>query len=122
MIQATVIGNIGRSPEIRDTKNGKKMCKFSLASTNRSKGQEEPQTTWLECMAFDDTAEAIVGNLDKGMRVIASGSLWEETYKKRDGSEGHSLVFMVNDIGLTVRSRRTSAQKTSNAEPSGAPW
>ena len=121
MISATVVGNIGRTPELRDTKGGRKMCKFSLASTNRSKNGEEPQTTWLDCMAFDETAEGIAGNPDKGMRVVATGSMWQETYEKRDGGEGSSLVFMVNDIGLTVRTRRNSPAPKQR-EPSGAPW
>lgn len=121
MIQATVTGNLGKSPELRETKNGKQMCRFSLASTNRGRDGSEPQTTWIDCVAFDDVAEGIAGNLDKGMRVIATGPLAIEKYTRKEGGEGQSLSMIVNDIGLTVRPKRTP-QPTSNGRASETPW
>lgn len=121
MIQATVTGNLGKSPELRETKAGKPMCRFSLASTNRGRDGSDPQTTWIDCVAFDDVAEGIAGNLDKGMRVIATGPMSIEKYTRKDGGEGQSLSMIVNDIGLTVRPKRTPAA-AGNSSASETPW
>ena len=114
MINATVTGNIGKDPEMKETRNGKKMATFSLASSQ--KRGEEQETTWIDCVAFEATAEAISGNLGKGMRVLVTGPLSLETYKRRDGGEGTSLRMIVNDIGLMVRSG------SKKEAPSDEPW
>jgi len=114
MINATVTGNIGKAPELKETRNGKKMVTFTLASSQ--KRGDEQETTWLDCVAFENTAEAIAGNLGKGMRVLATGPLSLETYKRRDGGEGTSLRMIVNDIGLVVRSG------SKQAEPDNDRW
>lgn len=115
MINAVVTGNIGKQPELKETRNGKQMVKFSIAS-NSKRGDGEQETTWVDCVAFENTAEAIAGNLGKGMRVIASGPMALERYQRREGGEGTSLRMIVNDIGLAVRMGK------KKAEPVDEPW
>lgn len=114
MINATVTGNVGKQPELKQTRNGKAMVNFSIAS-NMKTGEGEQATTWVDCVAFEQNAEAIAGNIGKGMRVMASGRMQIEQYKKRDGSEGTSLRMVVSDIGVMVRSG--PREETSNE-----PW
>lgn len=127
MIQATITGNLGRKPELKDTRSGKKMATFSVASTTKRDGKE-PETTWVDVVCFDDLAEAAVGNFDKGMRVILTGQLGMETYKKRDGGDGSSLRLVAHEIGLTVRSKqepredRQPARRDESGPDNRPPW
>lgn len=104
MINATVTGNVGKNPEMKQTKTGKAMVVFSLAS-NTQRG-EENFTTWIDCVAFDKLADGIAAQLGKGMRVVASGSMTVETFPKKDGSQGSALRMIVNDLGIGVRSEK----------------
>lgn len=113
MITAVVTGNVGKEPEMKETRNGKQMCSFSVASNHRR--GEEQETTWVDCVAFEDMAVAVADNLQKGMRVMVHGPLTLEKFKKRDGTEGTSLRMMVNDIGLGVRPKQ--AKKVAGDEP-----
>lgn len=113
MISATVTGNVGKQPELKETRNGKAMVNFSIAS-NMKTGNGEQATTWVDCVAFEQNAEAIAGNIGKGMRVMASGRIQLEQFKKRDGSDGTSLRMVVNDIGVMVR---TGPREQASDEP-----
>lgn len=105
MIQATVTGNLGRDPELKDTRTGKKMATFSVASTTKRDGKD-PETTWLDVVCFDKLAEDAAGNFRKGMKVIVLGQLSMETFSRKDGTEGSALRMVANDIGLMVRTKQ----------------
>ena len=105
MIIATVTGNVGRKPELKDTRTGKQMCSFSVASTTKREGKD-PETTWIDVVCFDELATGVATQLDKGMKVVLSGSLSLETYPKKDGTEGTALRMVANEAGLTLRTRR----------------
>lgn len=105
MIRATVTGNLGRDPELKDTRSGKKMATFSVASTMKRDGRD-PETTWLDVVCFDRLAEDAAGNFHKGMKVLLTGELSLEEFKRNDGSAGTALRMVAHDIGLCVRSKQ----------------
>jgi single-strand DNA-binding protein len=118
MIRATVTGNLGRDPELKDTRSGKKMVTFSVASTMKREGRD-PETTWLDVVCFDRLAEDAAGTFRKGMKVLLTGELSLETFKRNDGAEGTALRMVANDIGLCVRSKQEQDQ--GGSEPRQRP-
>lgn len=87
----TVTGNLGKNAECSKTQSGKDMVKFSIAS----KGYKE--TTWFNCVSFQDRHVKLAQYLTKGSVVSVSGEL--ELRKVEDG-KGHWVSVMVNNIGL----------------------
>ena len=102
MIEATVTGNVGKVQEPRTTKNGKLMVSFSVASTVKKDGQE-PQTTWVDVLCFDEQAEVVSNSVDKGDRVVVTGRLGMDTYQKKDGTQGYSLTLIADEVGKSLR-------------------
>jgi single-strand DNA-binding protein len=119
MIEATVVGNVGQKPELRETKTGKVMCRFSVASTYKSKQGEEGTTTWVSVLCFDEMAAEVAAKADKGQRVVVTGRLELEKYEK-DGVERQSLTMLANEVGLSLRFPPRGA-KPKNADPE-AEW
>lgn len=118
MITATVTGKLGRDPELKTTKSGKVMGRFSIASSQK-KG-EEYVTTWVDVLCFDEMAEMVASRLSKGDRCTAIGKLGLEQYEKRDGSPGCSLTMMADEIGISLRFAPKEAVGTGSDEmPSG---
>lgn len=114
MIQATVTGNVGKRPELRQSRAGKPMASFSVASTLKREGQE-PHTTWVDVLVFDEQAERCADELDKGDRVVVSGRLQLESYEKKDGGTGWVLKLLADEVGTSLRWGR----KERAAEPVG---
>ena len=63
-------GNLGRDPEIKETKDGKKVATLSVAVTYKRKGDEE--TVWTRITVFGPQAEWIT-DARKGDFIIATG-------------------------------------------------
>ena len=94
-------GNLGRDPELRYTPNGKKVCKFSVA-TNRvytnSQGTEIQETTWRVVSTWGNQAEVCNKYLSRSSRVFIEGRLnpdpetgGPKVYERNDGTPGASF-------------------------------
>lgn len=90
----TLIGNVGNEPEIRVTQNGRKLCRLSLATTERySKGGElQEKTLWHNVTLWEKSAEIAENHIHKGYKVYIEGRLnyseWvDENQQKRKGTD-----------------------------------
>jgi single-strand DNA-binding protein len=97
----TVVGNVGRDPELRVTGSGMAVLKFSVADT-RGK-DEKKQTSWHNIVCFGEQAEAVANSIGKGKRVIVTGRLQVDSYEKKDGSKGTKVEIVADEVGVSVR-------------------
>lgn len=112
----TIIGHLGRDPELQYNDNGNARCKFSVAVTRRS-GQEET-TAWYNCTAWGKLAEVCNLYLKKGSPVMIAGDFSPREYQAKDGATRTSLDIQVRDMQML--GGRDDAQQPSSA-PSSAP-
>lgn len=90
--EITLVGTIGREPELRYTPDGKASCSFSVA-TNRAVGQGQQETTWFKVTTWEKTAEFVHNYAHKGNKILAVGRLvcdknngGPRLYQKQDGT------------------------------------
>jgi single-strand DNA-binding protein len=97
----TVVGNVGRDPEIRYTASNMAVLKFSVADT-RGK-DDKKQTSWHNIVCFGEQAEAVANSIGKGKRVMVVGRLQVDSYEKKDGSKGTKVEIVADEVGVSVR-------------------
>ena len=113
--QITLVGNLGRDPEMRYTPSGVAVTSFSVA-VNRSwtgqDGQRQDRTTWFRISAWRRLAETCNQYLTKGQRVLVVGELEEpSTWTDREGNTRASLEVTAR----TVRFMNTRAESEAMA-------
>ncbi|MDJ0868528.1 MAG: single-stranded DNA-binding protein [Myxococcota bacterium] len=85
-----LIGNLGRDPELRYTKNGQAVANFSLATSeqwNSRDGQREERTEWHRIVAWAKTAELCAQYLSKGRTVYIEGQLRTRDWEDKEGNK-----------------------------------
>lgn len=105
LAQVTLIGNLGRDPEVVTTKNGKTYTKFSLA-TSHGHG-EYKKTNWFDVKVFDKQGELTAKYLSKGRQVHVSGDLEIDRWTGNDGSMRTSVTVLANSVTFLSSSNRT---------------
>ncbi|MEO9021061.1 MAG: single-stranded DNA-binding protein [Ginsengibacter sp.] len=98
-----LIGNLGNAPEIRNTKNGKKMARFSLATSETYKnasGERITETQWHNLIAWGKVADIAEKYLSKGTEVAIDGKLINNNYTDKDGNKKYSTDVYVNELLL----------------------
>jgi single-strand DNA-binding protein len=101
-----LVGNLGRDPELRYTPNGVAVCDIRLATTPKVQlGEEwlEKETLWFKVACWRELGEHVAESFKKGDRVIVQGKLLQETYERRDGTTGLTLVVDAAVVGADVR-------------------
>ena len=82
----TIVGNLGKDPEMKYTTDGKAVTTFSVAASNR-----KDETVWFRVSTWDKQAETCNQYLHKGSKVLVEGVLKADaqgnprTYERKDG-------------------------------------
>ena len=89
--KVTLIGNLGRDPEVRAMQNGDKIVQLSIATSDRwkdkSSGEQRERTEWHRVVIFNDALGKIAEQyLKKGSTVYLEGQL--QTRKWTDQQSG----------------------------------
>src|SRR5215831_18563481 len=99
----TIVGYLGKDPELRYTPQGVAVCDFSVATTERKKdrsGEFQDQTTWFRVTFWRNQAELANQYLAKGRQVYVEGRLSQREYQDRDGNTRYSLEVQGTDLRL----------------------
>ena len=99
--KVTLIGNLGRDPEIRHLENGSMVGKFPVA-TNESyrdkNGEWQTLTEWHDVVVWRSLAERAEKALKKGSLVYVEGKLTHRKYQDKDGNERYITEVVANTI------------------------
>ena len=74
----TLVGNLGRDPEMRYLPSGAAVTSFSVAvnkSYTKASGEKVKETVWLRISAFGKLAEVVNQYCKKGQTVLVVGEL-----------------------------------------------
>jgi single-strand DNA-binding protein len=98
-----LIGNLGNAPEIKNTENGKKLARFSIATNENyrnAKGEKVTETTWHNLIAWGKVADLAEKLLLKGTEVAIEGKLINRSYTDKDGNKKYISEVQVNELLL----------------------
>ena len=104
---AILMGRMTRDPELRYTSSGKAYANFTLA-VQKTKDEAE----FIDCMAWEKTAETIAEYFRKGNKILVQGRLNVSTYKK-DGENKKMTRVMVYSFEF-VESANTAKNSNKN--------
>lgn len=108
----TIVGNIGKSPEIKYTPQGKAVCSFSVAVTE---GIDKEHTEWFSVETWEKTAEAVAKYCDKGSQVLVEGRLKTRKWTDKDGGTRYSTDLKASRVEFLGSRSDASGQTNTNA-------
>jgi single-strand DNA-binding protein len=97
--QVTLLGHVGRDPEMSYSNDGIAVTKFSLATNRRGKGGKD-ETTWWNCTAFRGLGETMNTHVHRGDMLLVTGAPSLREYTRRDGSPGSSLDVVIDKFAF----------------------
>jgi single-strand DNA-binding protein len=112
----TVIGNLTDDPELRYTKSGVAMAKFTVASTPRvfdrtANEYRDGEPLFLTCTAWRDLAEHTAESLRKGARVVVVGRLRLSRWQTEEGEKRSTYGLDADEVGPSLRFATAAVKK-----------
>ena len=117
----TIIGNLGRDPELRYTPQGTAVCDFSVAVNDRKRdkaGEWQDVTTWFKITFWGKQAENASKYLTKGRQAYIEGRLQVEEWTDRDGNNRYTLAVQGSDIQFLGEGRGEGGDHQTASENS----
>ena len=98
--KATLIGNLGRDPEVRSFQSGDKIANFSIATSERWKdrqtGERKEKTEWHNITVRGDGLVRVVEQyLSKGSKVYLRGKLQTRKWQDQSGQDRYSTEVVL---------------------------
>ena len=113
----TLIGNVGRDPDIHQTKSGTKVAHFSVATNRRLPpgSEEEERTDWHRLTLWNRQAQFAEDHIRTGDRVYVEGRMEYDSYE-RDGVVIPTAEITVREIVLlSSKAGSTAAEEVEAA-------
>ena len=92
------IGRLVRDPEVRYTQSGKACAKFTLAIDRRKSSDGNQQADFIQCVAWEKTAEVISQYCTKGKKIAVEGRIQTRSYDAKDGAKRYVTEVVVNNM------------------------
>lgn len=98
--KVTLIGNLGKDPEIRSFQNGGRAAHFSIATTeswkDKDSGERKERTEWHQVAIMSEGLVTIAEKyLKKGAKVYIEGRLEIRKWTDKDGKERYSTEVVL---------------------------
>lgn len=111
-----LVGNLGRDPEVRYTKNGQAIASFSLATTERwtgKDGNKEDRTEWHRVVAWGKLGEICGEYLSKGKQVYIEGRLQTRDWEDKDGNKKSTTEVVASNMVMLSQAGGGGTQQAS---------
>lgn len=95
MNRVVLIGRLTGDPQLRYTNSNKPVCSFSIAVNKRING--ENSADFINCVAWNTTAEFITKYFKKGQAIAIVGRLQNRSYEDDKGQKRSVIEVVVEE-------------------------
>ena len=88
--KVTLLGNLGKDPEIKFLPSGQAVANFSIATTDRYKdkaGEWQDRTEWHNVVAYARTAEIVRDYVKKGTQLFIEGKIQTRAWDDKESGQ-----------------------------------
>lgn len=94
-------GHVGKNPEVKTIDSGKKIAKFTFATSESykdSQGERCTHTEWHSIVMWDKLAELCEKYVKKGSELILGGKISYRDYTDKEGVKKYFTEIICNEI------------------------
>lgn len=121
--RVTLIGNVGRDPEVKSTQSGMKIANLAVATSeswmDRESNERKERTEWHKVVVFNEALIGIVErHIKKGSKVYVEGQLATRKWQDQSGQDRYSTEITLGKFGATlINLSPAPASSDARAEP-----
>ncbi len=120
----TLLGNLGKDPEVKSMSSGHKVANFSIATseswTDKQSGEKKEKTEWHNIVMWRGLAEVAEKYLKKGSQVLIEGKLQTRSWDKPDGSKAYMTEILADNLVMVGKRPEGSGGGWSDSAPAAS--
>lgn len=105
--KVTLIGNLGKDPEIRTTGDGKEIANFSIATKetwkDKTTGEKKDKTEWHRVVCFNEGLTRVIKSyVKKGSKIYIEGQLQTRKWTDQDKQEKYTTEVVLQNYNSSL--------------------
>ncbi len=105
--KVTLIGNLGKDPEIRCTTDGREIANFSIATSeswkDKSTGEKREKTEWHNIVIFNEGLVRVVKSyVKKGSKIYLEGQLQTRKWTDKENNERYTTEIVLQNYNSSL--------------------
>jgi single-strand DNA-binding protein len=120
--KVTLIGNLGKDPEIRSTNDGKEIANFSLATSeswkDKATGEKKDKTEWHRIVCFNEGLVKVIKEyVKKGTKIYIEGQLQTRKWLDNANQEKYTTEVVLQGYNahlVLLGSNNVNTQQVAN--------
>jgi len=105
--KVTLIGNLGKDPEIRTTGDGKEIANFSIATSetwkDKTTGEKKDKTEWHRVVCFNEGLTRVIKSyVKKGSKIYVEGQLQTRKWTNQEGQEAYTTEVILQNYNSSL--------------------
>jgi single-strand DNA-binding protein len=120
--KVTLIGRLGKDPEVRYTPDGTMVTTFGLATDEQWKdknGEKVQKTEWHKIVTYRKLAEICGNYLVKGKLVFIEGKIQSRSWEDKEGVKRYTTEIIASNMQM-LDSKGQGKSETSSFDPDSA--
>ena len=101
------IGRLTKDIELKTTQSGKYVTSFTLAINRLSKNEGQPEADFINCVAWNQTAELMSKYTDKGSQIGIEGRVQTRNYEDNTGRKVYVTEIVVDRVEFLSKKETT---------------
>jgi len=99
MNKVILMGRLTRDPEVRYSQGERSMAiaRYTLAVDRRFKRDSDQSADFINCVAFDKSAEFAEKYFHQGTKLVVTGRIQTGSYTNKEGQKVYTTEVMVED-------------------------
>lgn len=122
--RATLIGHVGKDPEIRSVNSGK-VANFSVATSetwrDKNSGEKKESTQWHSIVVWNENLVKIIEQyVKKGDKIMVEGQIQTRKWTDKDGNDRYTTEIVLSGFnGSILLLSNKSQDQNQNASRAG---
>lgn len=112
----TLVGRLTKDPILRKTQSGASVVSFTVACGRRVGQGQEPQTDFINCIAWNRTADVVSKYTHKGSLVGIEGRIQTRNYDNEKGERVYVTEVVCESVQF-LESKKEAQQAEPSYEP-----
>jgi single-strand DNA-binding protein len=123
--KVTLVGNLGKDPEVRSFQNGGRVCNLTVATSenwkDKTTGERKERTEWHRVVILNDNLIGVAERfLKKGRKVYLEGQLETRKWTDQSGQDKYTTEVVLRPYRgelVLIDSNREGGGPSMGSEP-----
>ena len=108
--KSVLVGRLTKDVELKKTPTNNSVVQFTLACGRNKKVEGQPEADFIQCVAWNGTADAMNRYLHKGSLIGVEGRLQTRSYEDRSGKNVYITELLVESMQFLEQKNNSTAQ------------